>query len=322
MAKKDQQKRDLAIRASLLYYEENKSQDEIASLLGISRSYISQLLSYARDTDIVKIEVLVDEFGLRMIRKEVEWCSRWPSLKQAFIMKSDNAKFTERQIGKFAAPYVTELIKNADVIGIGLGTAVMGLLENLSLEELNNGAEKQVIQIMGGLSSEIISGAHPNELVSVLSTKLNSEYHYLNCPAGVENEVLRDALVREPSIRKVIDKWDEADLAIMGIGPADERSTLLKAFSPKMKKIVRESDACGEININFFDANGQYIPLLEDNRIAMGLDQIQKVKTKVIIGYGEHKVRPILAALRAGLVDILITDSLTIDQIEKIQNIT
>jgi DNA-binding transcriptional regulator LsrR (DeoR family) len=47
-------KKELATRVSILYYEEKFGQNEVASKLGISRSYVSQLLTYARLNDIVK----------------------------------------------------------------------------------------------------------------------------------------------------------------------------------------------------------------------------------------------------------------------------
>ena len=41
-------KKDLARAAAVMYFEQDMSQNEIASALSISRSYVSQLLAYAR----------------------------------------------------------------------------------------------------------------------------------------------------------------------------------------------------------------------------------------------------------------------------------
>jgi deoxyribonucleoside regulator len=312
----DPQKHELAIRASILYYEENCSQDEIARQLGISRSYISQLLSYAREHNIVKIQIEVDEFNLRLLRKEIEWKKRWPGLKQVFIMKSVSPEFTNQQIGKFAAPYISELINKASMIGVGLGTAVMTVIDSLAAQDLRKNNGQKIVQIMGGLTNEVIAGAHPNELVKILSSKLQCDYHYLNCPAVVEDSRLSEALSNEPTIANLVKLWGDLDLVLMGIGPADGRSTLVKTFSPQMRAEVENRQAVGEININFYDAQGCYLPYLENNRIAMSMEQLKRTKNKVIIGYGEHKVIPLLGALRGGLIDILITDSFTAEKIE------
>jgi len=48
----------LAVRAAELYYEENKTQEEIGSLLRITRWKVGRLLSEARESGIIKIEIV------------------------------------------------------------------------------------------------------------------------------------------------------------------------------------------------------------------------------------------------------------------------
>ena len=48
----------LAVRVAELYYEENKSQDEIGGLLGMTRWKVGRLLSQARERGIVSIEIV------------------------------------------------------------------------------------------------------------------------------------------------------------------------------------------------------------------------------------------------------------------------
>src|SRR5690606_12931709 len=48
----------LAVRVAELYYDENKSQDEIGGLLGITRWKVGRLLQQAREQGIVSIEIV------------------------------------------------------------------------------------------------------------------------------------------------------------------------------------------------------------------------------------------------------------------------
>ena len=48
----------LSVRVAELYYEENKSQDEIGGLLGITRWKVGRLLTQARERGIVRIEIV------------------------------------------------------------------------------------------------------------------------------------------------------------------------------------------------------------------------------------------------------------------------
>ena len=133
----------------------------------------------------------------------------------------------------------------------------------------------------------------------------------------LENSDLKEALLEEESIKNSMKIWEQIDLILMGIGTADQRSTLFKGFPSWMAEMVEKSKASGELNINFFDINGKGIPLLEKNKICLSLPIIKRIKKKVIIGYGEQKAKAIISALRAGCIDILITDSLTADAIER-----
>jgi len=313
----DLNKRALAQKVSILYYEKNKSQNEIAEELEISRSYVSQLLSFARDTGIVEIKINVDEFDMRMIRKEIEFKSKFPGLKQAYIMFSETAAYTESNIGKFAAPYIAEMINDAKIIGINPGISVEKTVNSLENHYFTNTSEKKVVQLMGGFfNSSVIASAHPNELVNRISAILGCDCYYLNCPAVIENVKLRKALLQEKSIQSVVNMWDSIDLAIMGIGVADSRSKLFNLFSTNMIEDIEKSGVCGELNINFFDENGMYIPLMEDNKMSIPFEKLKKVRRKVVICFGEHKKKAILGALRGQMIDVLITDSITADAVE------
>lgn len=310
-------KKERAISASILYYEKNKSQSYIANVLGISRSSVSLLLNYARKNGIVKITIDIDTFNLRMLRKEIEFSTKFPKVKQFYIMKSESYGFTQRQIGKFAAPYITEVLNKANVIGIGLGKSVSKAINSLEAENFIESSNKKIVQMTGGLSNKLEAGTQSNELVRKLSEIMNCEYYYLNCPAIFDDRNLRKMLLKEKNVKLAINMWNSIDLSIMGIGVADRRSSLFRLFTDDMVKMVENSRACGQTNISFFDSEGNNVPMLENNKICIPIEKMKKIKKKVVIGFGEYKAKTILGALKGGFIDILITDSITIDAIEK-----
>jgi len=313
----DRKKREMAERASILYYEKNYMQNDVARELGISRSLVSQLLSYARDTGIVDISINIDEYNLRMIRREIEMRELFPEVSQFFIMSSDSEEDTRRNLGDFASPYLSEMINNAEVIGVNLGASVEKAIECLVTQRFRDSENKSVVQLMGGFSKDI-DRAHPIELVKKLSSILHCNYYYLNCPALVVRETLRSALLEDDSIRSVVQMWEQIDLAIMGIGTVDESSRLDSLLGEEMKKQIENSSACAEVNINFFNPEGQYLALLEKHRISAGYRELNNIRKKVAICHGSHKKEAIRAALRAGVIDVLITDSITIDAVESL----
>lgn len=312
------QKKDLAARAAVRYYEQQQSQNEIASALGISRSYVSQLLTYARDVGIVKINVNVEND----YRREVAFLNKY-NCKNAYIMHSDSKDFTSRNLGRFAAPHITRLINNAGTIGINLGDTVQKVISELDSGDFLDSAGKVVVQMMGGYNSSNSTRASlPNELVSNLSTLMKCRCLYLNCPTIIESKALRDMMFGEKSIKEVTDCWKRIDLALMGIGVANECSRTFALLTSEMKDSIRDGNACCDININYFGPSGEYLELLGDSKIAAPYSLLRGVKNKVVVGYGINKARAILTALKAHMVDVLITDTITADEIEKLESVS
>jgi len=311
----DRKKREMAELASVLYYEKNYMQNDVARELGISRSLVSQLLSYARNTGIVEIRINIDEFNLRMIRKELDMREKFPGVSRFFIMSSDSEDYSRRNLGDFAAPYLSEMINDAEVIGVNLGASVEKTINSLEKHHFRDSDKKSVVQLMGGFNKDI-HRAHPIELVKKLSSILRCSSYYLNCPALVAREELRSALLEDKSISSVVQMWEKIDLAIMGIGTVNKNSRLDSLMEAGMKHQVESSRASGEVNINFFNPDGVYQPLLENHRISAGYRELKKIPRKVAVCHGTHKKEAILSVLRAGVVDVLITDSITVDALE------
>lgn len=312
-------KKELATRVSILYYEEKFDQNEVASKLGISRSYVSQLLTYARLNDIVKIVVNVESLYPHSIRKEIEFSKYFPKIKQFHFMKSESLEDTKKHIGKFAAPLLVNLIRKANIITVDPGTSVEKVIRELKPSSFSNCQEKKVIPLGGGIDNVNVR-LHSSDFVRRLGQVLNCEYYFLNSPILIENCSLRNALLKEKNAQEIINLWNNADLAILGMGNVSKGSTLFSSCSNSMIKEIKNSKAVGEIGINFFDKKGNYLPILEKYRVSIPLEKLKKIDIKVAIAFGEQKALALISILRANLIDILISDSITAFAMEKYLN--
>ncbi len=306
---------ELASYTAIMYYSYNMNQNEIAKRLGISRSYVSQLITLARDAGLVTIKINTD----RVYKYEVEFAQKH-NLKQVYIMDSASSKDTAAGIGSFAAPLITKLINGANVIGVNLGNSVGQVISGLSSGDFADSSDKTVVQIMGGFNSEDTAQktSLPNELVSRLKNILGCSSLYLNCPAVIENRELRELMLGEPSIKKVMDFWENIDMVIMGIGAFNEQSRTQSLLKEETLKLLEKNKACCDINTHYFNIDGEYLDILEGKNICLSYEQLKKIDKKVVVGYGQRKVKPLSAAIRAGMIDILITDSQTAEAIGQI----
>ena len=106
-----------SINVSRLYYESQYSQNQIAELLNISRPTVSKLINYAREQGYVTIQIndptdISDELSIALKNKY--------NLDNAIIAYSplNNDDEIKKHIGRVAAEYLNDIVKDNDIIGI------------------------------------------------------------------------------------------------------------------------------------------------------------------------------------------------------------
>ena len=68
----------------------------------------------------------------------------------------------------------------------------------------------------------------------------------------------------------------------------------------------------GDINLRYFDGQGQAIPSdLDQRTISLTIEDIRRIDRVVVIAGGRRKFKAIAAALQGRIPDVLITDSTT-----------
>src|SRR5690606_16352540 len=96
----------LMVRAAELYYDDNKTQDEIGALLGITRWKVGRLLTQARQTGIVRIDIVHPR--ARRLGLERDLCAQF-GLKDAVVIPAADAEDLNANVARAAADYLTAL---------------------------------------------------------------------------------------------------------------------------------------------------------------------------------------------------------------------
>ena len=168
--------------------------------------------------------------------------------------------------------------------------------------------------MIGGVGSN-----HPEvdgtELARRLAEVLGGTYRVLNAPLVVNDETVAQALLRQPSIREVLDAVKRAKAAIVGIGSLDPKvSSLLRAgyLTVEGAADARRAGAVGDVCGHHLDVRGNLLELDLDHRIvAVEVDTLRKIPRVFGVAVGVAKSAAILAALRSELVSVIVTDSVT-----------
>jgi DNA-binding transcriptional regulator LsrR (DeoR family) len=94
-------------------------------------------------------------------------------------------------------------------------------------------------------------------------------------------------------------------------------------IDPQAERALDEAEAVGEVLIAPFDLDGRFVcDELRQRVIAFDGRRLGRVATSIGVGSGESKVRPILGALRAGLVKTLVTDVATAEAVVALDRAT
>src|SRR6478735_6118712 len=97
----------LSVRVAELYYDENKTQDEVGALLKISRWKVGRLLTQARERGIVRIEIVHPR--ARRLSVERALSERF-GLKDAVVVPNpDREGDVLPRVAQAAADYLTSL---------------------------------------------------------------------------------------------------------------------------------------------------------------------------------------------------------------------
>ena len=290
-----------------MYYLDRLGQDEIAGIVGVSRSTVSRLLTNARDRGIVRISV--DDYDPRDHEAERALITRF-GLQRAIVIRemgaSDPANI-RRAVGYFAAPVMAEVIGGKSLIGLAGGRTLCELVH--AIEPGQHGGQPRFVQLMGsiGSSPDRIDGS---ELCRTLARRFNGSFQVVNSPSFAQDRRARDLFLSHAEIRAVWDMFGRLDMALVGVGSLED-----SAF--RQRGIVAEEDleearaagAVGEICGRFFDAEGKECDTgIRHRSISVGLEEIRACHEVMVVVSGAGRASALRAAITGGLVTSIVSD--------------
>jgi len=303
----DEQRSALLAQVASLYYEDGKNQNQVAKVLGYSRSHISRMLAEARREGIVEIHVhhplervaileqrLADQFDLQEVR----------------VLKSNGLPYSLmlRRLGALAAGLLAQKIRPNSVLGISWGTAlyeVSNMLPPIDCPDV------KVVQLIGSATSRDHQVDGPG-LARAFSLQFGGQYYTLAAPWLVGDKQIRDALMKERRMQEVLELTRQVDIALVGIGTVDPRlSSLVRAgyLTIEEAQQIQAIGAVGDVCGHYFDILGNLMEIpVAGYAFGTGVETLQGISLSVGVAGGTVKAPSILGALRSKLVNSLVTD--------------
>ena len=287
-------------RAAWYYYKENYTQQNISDLLGVSRAKVISLLERARQNGVIQFRIRQE--GDRRIQMEQKLTDRF-GLKDVFTVPGAGtlANLNE-SIAQAAAMYIIRRLGEDDFLNVGYGDTTSRVLNYLAMA-----AEKplNVVSLTGGVSYYL-----PNANSNVFNARL----HLIPSPLLLSSPDLREAMRQEPVVEEIYRMIPLSHMSVVGIGSMSDQATIVKngIFNGNDFTVLKLQGAVGDILSHFMDKNGDLVAMDQEDRLmSTRLEDLRKLENVVGVAGGPSKLDAILAALRGGYLDVLITDEET-----------
>ncbi|TXI02170.1 MAG: dihydroxyacetone kinase subunit DhaK [Rhizobium sp.] len=298
---------DPYVWACWLYYEDGKTQGDIAEIMGISRATVNSYLADARSRGIVNISLEPSRLSSLSIAQELK---RHFGLHDCLVVPSDDgSRPLIDRLGTAGAQAVTRLLKSGDTLAVAWGRTVLAVAEQANVPNLQ---DVTIVQATGGTRARF---AYTPELcAAAFANATEGKLINITAPAIVSAPEVRDILLREPLVEDQFATLAKANKAIFGVASLRPNSTIHSSgfFESVSLQDYLVKNAVGVLAGRFIDAKGQPVAgPLDDRTIGISLDMLKSIGLRIAVAGGFDKVPAILAALRGGYINVLITDAAT-----------
>lgn len=300
----------LSIRAAELYYDENKTQDEIGTLLRLTRWKVGRLLAAARENGFVRIEIVHPR--ARKLSAERALRDRF-DLDDAIVVPASGASGDDElqsRTAQAAADYLSGLRPAPRTLGVSWGRTLHEVAEHLA-PGWGNGVD--VVQINGGVSMNRRAGIAEATAVTI-AAKARGTARLLPSPAILERPETKRSIEADRSVAAVLQLAANASAYLYSAGVATENSALVDSGYLEVADITElvRLGAVGDVVGRYINAKGEIVdPALDERTFGLSHDQLRAAKTAIAVIAGSAKHDIARAVVTSGLCTVLVTDETT-----------
>jgi lsr operon transcriptional repressor len=301
----------LVARAARLHYEFSLTHQETAAVLGVSRVKVTRLLKQAREAGIVRITVLSN---LSPFAEAEERLARAVGLREAIVVPDavgGPGNSLRSMLARGGASYLERVMRDGLVVAVGLSRTVAEVPAWLGNPRP---ARATFVSLAGALPAGGHGSGNPYQATDALAAVFGGSAEHLHAPVIVRSPEAAQVLRADPSISRTLERAVTADVTIVGIGGRDDRIDFRQGtqVTPGEWANLISQGMVGDIGGRFFDRNGNEIEHELNRRvIGLSLEEFRKIPVRLVAAGGASKIEALAAALRGGLITVLVTDITT-----------
>lgn len=298
-----------ALHAAQLYYVQDRTMDQIAAEMKLSRSSVSRLLSHARDIGLVEITVHSPQEATSVVARRLAERYGISVHVVSTPPRSTDAERLERTARTAAHVLSTTLDPQAS-IGIAWGATVSAIARHLPTKRLH---ESQIVQ-MNGAANESTSGiSYSGAILERFGQAFGTDVQQFPVPALFDDPHTKQLLWRERSIRRVLDAQARVQVFVFGLGSpqADVPSHVYAGgyLTGEDLRVLLRDGVVGDCATVFYRLDGSTSGIeLNDRSSGPSFEVIRRIPRRLCAVSSLSKMNALRGALAAGLITELVVE--------------
>ena len=296
------------VRVAELYYDEDKTQDEIGALLKISRWKVGRLLTQARERGIVRIEIVHPR--ARRLGLERQLVERHGLAAAIVVPAPEGDEGTLERVAQGAADYLTAMRPVPRTLGVSWGRTLRAVAEAL---EDGWATGVTVVQLNGGVSLNRRSGGAAGLAVTI-AQRASGQVSLLPSPAILERVETKQAIESDRTVAGVLEEAAAAQAFLFTAGPCDATSAHVEngyLTASDVEELARRG-AVGDVLGRYIDADGNIVdPQLDARTVGVELSRLRAAERAIFVTAGAAKHDIARTVVTSGLCTVLVTDETT-----------
>lgn len=302
---------DLLIqKIAYLYHIQGQTQAEIAASVNVSRATVSRLLSEARLRGVVQIRIGPPVDRLPKLEKETQ---KALGLTSCVISMDRPQSLQERanQLGYVAARYLEATLSGAVQLGVAASRTLAAVASAL---EPRAESQYTVVDLLACPPRVDRDSDERNHVGENIARSLGATFKSLPANFVYREAASRDRAMELPEVQSGLECARASDVALLGLGSMlrFDGTGNYSPVSPSALVELEGRGAVGHLCGHFFDSSGVEVESeLATRIIGIALPDLLGIPRRVMVVSGSSKVGSLLAAIKGGFVNELVTDEST-----------
>lgn len=302
----DKERRDILAQMAEMYYNQGRTQSEIADHFGTNRFRVARMIQEAKQERIVEIRIHFSDERNKGLEQELKGRL---GLKDVLVVHTRYSSYIDvlAQIGEAGADYLARLLEPGAVLGVTWGKTLYSVINRLPDLRYNPVTAVQLAGYFSMTNPEVDA----RELTRRAALKCRGLCRYLDAPLYVRDPQLKELLWGEPVMERCLGEIRRLDVAVSGIGGLSSLPQRNPAAKPYLTERDRKMEAAciGSIYGRILDQEGNEADT-DLNRRVMSVERedILKAPWRMVAACGRHKVEVLRKAACKGWYNVLVTD--------------